>query len=93
MDDRTAIDEIIRFQVERGLDQQPFDEDVATINVIEELLESYGVHDNEKRYLSKHITLKILEIVAIIAADGEDNEDGIEYRTPTVVDKIDAYGD
>ena len=87
----TILETLVNFNKERGLDKQDFDLRVASMNILEELLEAHGVHDNDDRELSKFMYKHIEEIV-IDAVNG-DFRDGIEYKKPTTHSVIDAFCD
>lgn len=82
-----ALKEIIRFQTDRGLHKKDFDLDVASMNILEEVLEAHGVKDNSNRKYTKRLLIKLNEVVADCIIDGTN------YEKPTEEDIVDAFCD
>lgn len=92
---KNALQELERFQTDRLLHNNPFDLRIATMNILEELLEAHGVGDNKDRDL---VTMLYEEFETIISAifdtiadDGD--MDGVTYSEPTIEDQVDAFCD
>ncbi len=78
-----ALEEITRFQIDRELDQKPFDWNVEATNIVEELLEAVGVNDRNVALLSVgDMQLRVREKVqmGLIVA-------------PSIEDQVDAFAD
>lgn len=87
----TVLESLARFQSDRSLDKQPFDLKVATLNILEELLEAHGVGDNNNRDCVKYLYQYIEEEVE--AAKNGHQVDGVTYADPTVENQVDAFCD
>lgn len=87
--------ELKRFQEDRLLNKQEFNLKVATMNILEELLEAHGVGDNKDRLIVKSIyTLMEKQIKLIIEYNNIGKLDnGVTYSEPTIKDKVDAFCD
>lgn len=84
------IQEIIRFQVERGLDQKPYAHDNEHANIVEELFESLGF-DVPKENRDK-LLLRWMEFVSNSAIDNIA-EKGEEFKEMIADEVVDAYCD
>lgn len=91
MEKETVLGSLARFQSDRGLDKQPFDLRVASINIIEELLEAHGVSDSDDRDCARYL-YKFLEH-EVEAAEKGHQVDGVTFTEPTVDDLVDAFCD
>lgn len=78
----SVVSEIMRFQIERQLDKQEYDWEVEATNVIEELLEAYGVNSRETAMVC----------VGDIMLRAQDT---FRYAKPTILrtEEVDAYAD
>ena len=87
--------ELKRFQEDRLLNKQEFNLRVATMNILEELLEAHGIGDNEEREVASTLYGIIQNIVKLTKDDVENNTDvdGITFSEPTIEDQIDAFCD
>ena len=78
-----ALQEITRFQMDRELDQKPFDWAVEATNIVEELIEAIGVNDRNVAILCVgDIQLRIREKV----------QAGLVIA-PSITDQVDALAD
>lgn len=84
------IKEIIRFQVDRGLDQKPYTPENEHANLVEELFESLGF-DVPKENRDK-LLLRWMEFVSSAAIDNIALRDD-EFTELRVDDIVDAYCD
>lgn len=82
------IKEMVRFQTDRQLDKIEFDVRIASINIIEELLEAHGVNDTKDRKYSKDIYDYLSHIVGDVAYLEPEN-----FSPPTEHDVVDAFAD
>jgi len=84
----TILQRLVNFNIERGLDKQDFDLRIASMNILEELLEAHGVHDVKERVITSQLYLKLL---------GTVEETKMYYPTlykpTTEADIIDAFMD
>ena len=88
-----ALKELARFQKERKLHERPFDKEICVMNIMEELLELYGVNDNkESRILASNMTY-LLKRIVVDAELGEYTHDGITIFNVTEETEIDALCD
>lgn len=89
-----ALKELEKFQIDRELNKQEFDLRIATMNIMKEVLEAHGVHDNAQRYLVKELHGDILNIVRKVA-NTEDvyTRFGYKYSEPTIEEQVDAFCD
>jgi len=83
------LKKLLDFNTDRELDKQKFDIEVASLNIIEELLEAHGVHDNKKRTYSKNVYESLVFEVDMAIQSNDKNR----YIKPTVYDILDAFGD
>lgn len=85
-----ALQELERFQTDRLLHKNPFDLRIATMNILEELLEAHGVGDNKERTMVRILYSTLFEMV-------EEAKQGLytdcTYSKPTVEDQVDAFCD
>jgi len=88
----TSIKEIKRFNKDRGLHEKTFDVYAHTTNMIEELFEMHGVHDNEDRDLSLLMKDSMRDMINLVKS-GHMKQKGIEYIEPTTDSIIDALND
>lgn len=85
------LDEMIRFQTDRGLHKNKFDLKVASLNILEELMEAHGVEDeckdskNERKELLYNALLKLVDEVKLFSPE--------KYVKPTTYSTIDAFCD
>jgi len=81
-----SINNIMKFQTDRGLDKQPFDWSNETINITEELLEAkgYDVPKNQRGFL-RGLADYMRARTATNAA--------ITWLKPSKHDMVDAFGD
>lgn len=90
----TAIEEIERFQRDRGLDTAKYNSVNEHTNIIEELLESisFDVPKNNRRKLSKHINsfYNILEFDNVIINKDSSKEDIVDAYCDIIVFAIGA---
>ncbi|NOQ31130.1 MAG: hypothetical protein GQ570_08420 [Helicobacteraceae bacterium] len=91
-----TLDELKRFQTDRGLHLKPFDKRVCTMNIMEEIFEMYGVQDNKARFLANRFVTIIEEtvegIIDNVHLELEVAKD-VTYSKPTDEDVIDALCD
>lgn len=85
-----ALAELERFQTDRLLHKNQFDLRIATMNILEELLEAHGVGDNKERVMVKTLYSTLFEMVE--EAKQELYTD-CTYSKPTVEDQVDAFCD
>lgn len=86
----TVLEQLVEFNTVRELDKQEFNLKVASMNILEELLEAHGVHDNKDRDLAKFMYMHLSEI----KDDAPMMErEGVTYAKPTVIDQINAFND
>lgn len=83
-----TLSKLVKFSTDRGLDRQDFNIEVASLNIIEELLEAHGVHDLDTRDFSTmmYSTMKLL-------VDSIKVNRPKCYVEPTIKDRIDAFMD
>jgi predicted HAD superfamily Cof-like phosphohydrolase len=79
----SALDEITRFQTDRGLDKKPFDWNIEATNIIEELLEAVGVNDRN---------IAIMVVGDMQLRIDERTKQGLVVA-PSVEDQVDAFAD
>ena len=89
--EETVLGSLARFQSDRGLDKQPFDLRVATMHILEELLEAHGVGDNSDRVLANELYGAISDLVSEVSLG--ISYDGVTFKEPTVEDQVDAFCD
>ena len=83
-----TLEKLLKFNTDRMLDRQGFDLTVASLNILEELLEAHGVHDNDDRELSRMLYGNLLHITnAVIAYKPH------MFKKPTEHNIIDAFCD
>lgn len=85
-----ALRELERFQTDRLLHKNTFDLRVATMNILEELLEAHGVSDNKNRDLVQSL---YDEFVMIVEEVQKDHWVECTYSEPTIEDKVDSFCD
>jgi len=84
--------ELKKFQEDRLLHKQDFELHVASLNIIEELLEAHGISEDRQRILSNSIYGMMGQAVKQIK--NEDlTLDGVAWTKPTVYSTIDAFCD
>ncbi|MCH9712813.1 MAG: hypothetical protein K0U20_09340 [Proteobacteria bacterium] len=91
----TALEELERFQTDRLLHKQEFNLEIASMNILEELLEAHGVHDNKERILVRDMYLELIKVVHETYTDklyGKDMN-GVDFNTPTIGNQVDAFCD
>lgn len=90
-----VLDEMARFQEERLLDKLEFDRKVATINIMEELLELWGVGDNKEREMATELADQLRSEVTYLKMLSKElrNEEGFTYEEPTPESSVDALCD
>lgn len=82
-----VIDEAIKFQVDRGLDKQEFDEDVSITNIMQEFLELLGLTvPKEKR---NHLNIVTKSFILILIK----NNIITKAEEPTEITRVDALND
>ena len=86
----SVLNELKRFQTERMLHKKPFNKVVATMNILEELLEMWGVGDNKNRTLVKTLMVPFRIVVAVAEIPRKWNR---TFKLPTVEEMIDALCD
>lgn len=86
-----ALQELERFQTDRLLHKNTFDLRIATMNILEELLEAHGVGDNKERTLVKKLYLDLADIKE--EALRNKREMGYTFDYPTIEDQVDAFCD
>jgi hypothetical protein len=84
-----ALQELERFQTDRLLHKNQFDLRIATMNILEELLEAHGVGDNKERDLVSELYEHIQDIVGYKSCRGHD----FTFSHPTIEDQVDAFCD
>lgn len=88
---KNVLDEMIRFQKERELDKKPFDIKVASLNILEELLEAHGVNDccketkNERKEALYRALESLVNEVKLFTPE--------KYSHPTDDEIVDAFCD
>lgn len=87
----SAIEELNRFQQDRLLDKQEYVLRTSSMNILEELLEAHGVHDNLKRELANKLYRQLFDVVCD-SLDGYRPE-GTVLSTPSDDSTVDALSD
>lgn len=86
-----VLHEMIRFQKERELDTKDFNIKIASMNILEELLEAHGVEDDckeskkERKELLYNALLKLVDEVKLFTPE--------KYVEPTEHSIVDAFCD
>lgn len=88
-----ALKELERFQTDRLLHKNTFNLRIATMNILEELLEAHGVEDNKERLMASELYETLLRYVVNIQEAVDNEEFGYTYSAPTVEDQVDAFCD
>ena len=84
-----ALQELERFQKDRLLHKKSFNIKVASLNIIEELLEAHGAHDND----SRDVATAVYDSMFAIAEHHVVTDTTVDYITPTEEDQVDAFAD
>ena len=84
----SALSEIKRFFTDRGLDKQPHDQDLANMNVLEEMLEGYGCKDTGDRKYAKKVLDYLVSTVGVIIVEDIDL-----FELPDETTIVDSIGD
>jgi len=96
MEKVNALKELERFQTDRLLHKNTFDLRIATMNILEELLEAHGVSDNKDRELAEiayEEIERIVEQTKYFKRENQEGLDGCNYEEPTIEDQVDAFCD
>lgn len=83
--------ELKRFQEDRLLNKQEFNLRVATMNILEELLEAHGIADSADRYLVVGTYDALMESLYENQQFLEDK--GVVFSEPTIENQVDAFCD
>ena len=79
MTDNKVLTKLIEFNKERLLDKQEFNLEVASMNILEELLEAHGVHDDKNRYMARTLYDEFLAWV-----------DYVKYEKPELYKEVES---
>ncbi len=86
--------ELKRFQEDRLLHKQEFELHVASLNIIEELLEAHGISEGRKRPMTHHIyEMMAHQVQWIKNEDGNYDKESVTWSKPTVHSIVDAFCD
>lgn len=90
----SVLSELERFQTDRLLHKNTFDLRIATMNILEELLEAHGVGDNKERVLVSDM-YRVFEQIVSYAKNNKDWLDNYKYTylEPTIEEQVDAFCD
>lgn len=92
--EKNALKELEKFQLDREINKQEFNIRIATMNVMEELLEAHGIGDNKDRKLSKIMYQSMLNLVDTVKGDEQFSRDmGYTFEEPTIEGMVDAFCD
>lgn len=86
-----VLKKMVKFQKDRNLDKQPFDIKVASMNILEELMEAHGVDDKcketklERKELLYEAMIKLVNLVQMFNPE--------KYTKPTEHSIVDAFCD
>ena len=80
--------ELIKFNDDRKLNQQEFNLEIASLNILEELLEAHGIHDEKDR----HITTQLYQLLKSQVRTTRTFEPHL-YKHASETDIVDAFCD
>ena len=84
----TLLERLVNYNKIRGLDKQEFNLRIASMNILEELLEAHGIHDVKERVITSQLYLKLLESV-----EETKMYTPSLYKPATETDIVDAFMD
>ncbi len=88
-----ALQLLAKFQKDRKLHEKSFDKTVCTMNIMEELLELWGVNDcRDSRILADRLT-EALKLVVSNAMIGGYAQEGVDTFEPNELTNVDALCD